>query len=169
MKEEYRDIEGYEGLYEVSNLGNVNSLNYYRSGKEKKLKPIKDNNGYLYVCLCKEREHIKYGIHRLVAEAFISNPDNLPQVNHKDEDKTNNKVDNLEWCTAKYNSNYGSRTERSTIAKFKQVLCVETGVVYPSIMEAERELGIVRAQSNISSVCRGKRKTAYGFHWKYVS
>lgn len=167
MKEEYKDIEGYENLYQVSNLGNVKSLNYNRTGKERILKPIKDNNGYLFVTLCKEREHIKYSIHRLVAEAFISNSDNLPQVNHIDEDRTNNNVTNLEWCTAKYNSNYGSRTERSALSRSKQVMCIETGVAYPSSSEAARQLGF--AQTNISRCCNGIRNTCGGFHWRFVS
>ena len=171
MKEEYKDIEGYEWLYQVSNYGNVNSLNYYRSGKEKKLKPIKekilkltkDKDGYLYVGLYQQGKQKAHKVHRLVAQAFIDNPNNYPQVNHKDEDKTNNHVTNLEWCTRSYNINYGTRNEKIS----KQVMCIETGLVYPSTMEVERQLGF--AQSHISMCCRGKRKTAYGFHWKYVS
>ena len=122
MKELWRTIEGYEGLYEVSNMGNVRSLDRIeefvrcektttRSKKGRVLIPIKRDE-YLGVCLSRGRARKSYLIHRLVAEAFLPNPDNLPQVNHKDEDKNNNAAYNLEWCTAKFNDNYGSRNEK---------------------------------------------------------
>ena len=114
MIEEWRPIEGYEGLYEVSNTGRVRSVDrfYYRLHKGKVLSPTKDRYGYLTVTLNCNGKSKTIKIHRLVAQAFLPNPDNLPQVNHKDEDKTNNNVDNLEWCTAKYNVNFGTRQER---------------------------------------------------------
>lgn len=169
----YKDIEGYEGLYQVSNLGNVKSLGNGKKRKEKVLKPAKNNRGYLYVCLCNQEIRKIYKIHRLVAEAFVPNPNNLPEVNHKDENKTNNTDNNLEWCDHKYNINYGTHTERSAASRInhlkqsKQVMCLETGVIYPSTSEVEREFGFSR--SNISNVCNGKSKTCGGFHWKYVS
>ena len=117
MNEEWRPVVGYEGLYEVSNTGRVRSLDRYDNRncfrKSKVLSPVKDKYGYLLVNLyCNGKQH-QMKIHRLVAEAFIPNQDDLPQVNHKDEDKTNNNVTNLEWCDATYNNNYGSRLERS--------------------------------------------------------
>lgn len=155
----WKNIEGFENLYQVSNYGRVKSLKY---GKEKILKPFKDKDNYLRVILCKQGKPKLYLIHRLVAQAFIPNPNNYPQVNHKDEVKTNNCVSNLEFCTAKYNINYGTRTKKTS----KQVLCVETGKIYSSLSEVYRQLGF--AQSNISSVCNGLRNTCGGFHWRYV-
>ena len=96
MKEIYRDIKGYEGLYQVSNLGNVKSLNYNNTNKEKVLQLCAHEKGYLYVGLYKNGKRKSYIVHRLVAETFLNNPDNLPEINHKDENKTNNCVDNLE-------------------------------------------------------------------------
>ena len=159
----YKDVEGYEGLYQVSNLGNVKSLGNDKTRKEKiRILTKNKKNGYLFLILSKEGKHKRYYIHRLVAQAFIDNPNNLPEVNHKDEDKTNNHVTNLEFCDRKYNVNYGTRTEKTS----KQVLCVETGKVYYSAYEVERQLGFAR--SNISSACNGRIKQAYGYTWKFV-
>lgn len=112
MIEIWRDIPGYEGKYQVSNTGEVKSLNYNSSGKSKLLKQIADKKGYNRVGLCKNGKRKYYFVHRLVAMTFIPNPDNLPIINHKDEDKINNNVNNLEWCTYEYNNNYGTKKER---------------------------------------------------------
>lgn len=124
MEEIWKDIVGYEGFYQVSNLGRVRSLDRYIEVTNKRgtlyRRPIKGkllslnstDDDYISVALTKDNITIFPSIHRLVAQAFIPNPDNLPMVNHKDESRTNNCVDNLEWCTAKYNSNYGMRRER---------------------------------------------------------
>ena len=121
MTEEiWRPIVGYEGLYEVSSYGRVRSLDRYvkcdyekyRLHKGKVLSPGKDKDGYLSVVLSCNGKHKKIAVHRLVAQAFIPNPDNLPQVNHRDENPSNDNVDNLEWCTAKYNLSYGTRNIR---------------------------------------------------------
>ena len=125
MIEEWRPIEGYEGLYEVSNTGRVRSLDMYVKGKSyrlhkgKVLSPGKNKNGYLKVNLHYNGKRETITVHRLVAQAFIENPDNLPQVNHKDEDKTNNNVDNLEWCDVKYNLSYGTARIRERDTKIK--------------------------------------------------
>lgn len=127
----WKDIPNFEGVYQVSNFGDVKSLGRYvrlsdklggrRKKKECLLKIEVCKNGYLRVSLNKDGSRKHFLVHRLVAEAFIPNPQNMPQINHKDEDKTNNRVENLEWCDAKYNSNYGKRTMKASIAKFKPV------------------------------------------------
>lgn len=118
--EEWRSIPGYEGLYEVSSYGRVRSLDRYvkysngimHLHKGRILSTGKDKDGYFIVCLYKNKTHKFYHIHRLVALTFIPNSDNFPCVNHKDEDKTNNRLDNLEWCNHKYNMNYNDVLKR---------------------------------------------------------
>ena len=116
MVEEWKDVEGYENIYQVSNYGNVRSLDRYdRLGRFKPgtiLTAADNGHGYKHVRLHKDGNHKMFYVHRLVAGAFIENPDNLPQVNHMDEDKSNNHVDNLEWCTNEYNSNYGNHNRK---------------------------------------------------------
>lgn len=174
MQEEiWRDIKDYEGIYQVSSYGRVKRLKRvitYKNGrkyhkKEKILKPW-ITNGYLRVTLCDRKPRV----HRLVAEAFIPNPENKPQVNHKDEVKTNNYVENLEWMTAKENNNYGTHNERVTKANSKIVAQYSTTGelvnVWPSTNEAARQLDL--GAGNICKVVKGKRKTCGGFVWKYV-
>lgn len=119
LTEEWRGIEGYEGMYQVSNLGRVKSLARVIIRSDGKPNPVNEKilkhgitKGYCSVVLCKDGKKKMYKVHRLVAMAFLSNPHNLPEVNHKDENKKNNCVDNLEWCTPKYNTNYGTCSER---------------------------------------------------------
>lgn len=121
MSEQWKPIKGYEGFYEISNFGRVKSIKRVVTSKTKNGKPStkmlkerilslqKSTNGYVQVGLSKEKEVRIYRVHRLVADAFIANPDNLPEVNHIDEDRTNNNADNLEWCTHEYNNNYGNK------------------------------------------------------------
>lgn len=116
------DIKGYEGLYQVSNFGRVRSLNYRHTGNKKLLSLCNDKDGYLYVTLSKKGERKNHKIHRLVASVFIPNWFNDFEVNHIDEDKRNNNVENLEWCDRKYNANFGTCIERSTKLRSKPVL-----------------------------------------------
>ena len=160
MIEEMKDIENYEGLYAITRDGRVWS---YRSNKFLKPNLV---GGYHQVILCKEGKGKTHYIHRLVAEAYIPNPDGLPQVNHKDEDKSNNCVENLEWCDIKYNINYGTRTERVAKKRSKPVYCIELNKIFDGINQAARELGI--NHSSIIKCCKGKLKTTGGYHWRYA-
>jgi len=160
--EEWKEVNNYKGLYWISNRGRV------KNSKGKILKPTIQVNGYYKVNLIKNKISKNHTIHRLVAEAFIPNPDNLTEINHKDENKVNNAADNLEWCSHKYNSTYGTiltRIQENSVNRVS-VKCVETGIIYKSIREAEKITNI--DHSNIAKVCRGKQKTAGGYHWVYV-
>lgn len=120
-KQYWREIPNYEGLYQVSNTGRVRSLNYRRTGKSKVMKPSTDELGYKRIDLCKNGKHKLHYIHRVVALAFIPNPNNYPIINHKDENPSNNYYKNLEWCTYEYNNNYGTKREKlSKAAKGKK-------------------------------------------------
>lgn len=191
MTEVWKDIEGWEGKYQISNLGRVKSLHYRKSNKEMIMTPQKKPSGYLFIGFRKSgtKKKYQYHVHRLVAAAFIDNPNNYPQVNHKDEDKSNNSVwvnedgsidfekSNLEWCSHQYNLNYGERhnkeikTQQQTHPSNKPVEMYSTdGVFIKSFISqraAERETGIFSA--SISSCCIGKLKTAGGYVWKYAS
>lgn len=173
MEEKWKSIEGYEGLYEISTMGRVKSMerkvkngNGYRIVRERILKPHKHNNGYLQLLIHKEGTIKKYYIHRLVAEAFISNPLNFPEVNHLNEDKTDNRLENLEFCDKKHNCNYGTRIERISKANSKPVKCIETGLTFSSATEVKRKFGFT--SQSISACCNGKRKTCGKYHWKFV-
>lgn len=175
MKEIWKDIKDYEGLYQVSNLGRVKSLsriaklrNVVRKVPERLLKPTIGGRGYLYVGLGKEGKTNRIAVHILVAKTFIENTLNLPFINHKDEDKTNNCVDNLEWCTPKYNINYGTRNKRQARTMSKKVyqysLKGELIKVWDSIKETKKH---GYNSGNIASCCTGKRKTCDGYIWKH--
>ena len=171
--EEWRDIKGYEGYYQISNFGRVKSLprdvGRNRCKNEIIMKTSLDKDGYENLVLRKNGKQRHFRVNRLVAEAFLENPNNYPQVNHKDEDKTNNNVNNLEWCSAKYNVNYGSRTEKAS----KKVICVTTGKIFKSIAEASKYYNL--KGNHISACCKGKLKSC-GKHpttgeklvWKYL-
>lgn len=161
LEEVWKDIEGYEGLYQVSTHGRVKSVFRYH----KILKSRVKNNGYKYVQLYKNGTPYTYYIHRLVAQAFIPNPQNKPQVNHIDEDKENNRVENLEWCTRSENMNHGTAMLRTAISQGKPIICIETGVEYYSLSECARQMGL--QVGHVCSVLKGKRKTTGGYTFKY--
>ena len=173
--EEWRDVKGYKGKYMVSNIGRVKSLNYRNTGKEGIMKPQDNGHGYLQVELCKDGKREQPLVHVLVATAFLENPDNLPEVNHKDEDKANNCVENLEWCDRAYNLNYGTRNKRisekmtNNPKRGKPVIGINkvSGLImeFPSLMEAERQTGI--SNSNICACLNGRYKSAGGYTWQY--
>lgn len=165
MIEIWKDIDGYEG-YQVSNLGNVKSLNYGRTGKEKILQPSIKKNGYLMVKLWKDGKLKQYLIHRLVAKAFIPNPNGYPCVNHKNELKTDNRATNLELVSHSFNANYGTRNKRIAEKLSIPIYCVELDKVFPSIHEAYRQIGI--SDGSICLCLKGKRKSAGGYHWRYI-
>lgn len=158
----WKDVKGYEGKYQVSNLGRIKSLNYHRENIEKIMTPRTDKDGYIIISLCLRGVNKTKKVHRIVAEAFISNPNNLPQVNHIDEDKTNNNANNLEWCTSKYNTEYsqakqviGIKLDGTSIVKFK------------SIVEASKFVGV--SKQCISECCNKRRwvKSAGGYKWYF--
>lgn len=156
----WKDVSGYENLYKVSSHGRIFSC---RRGKV--LKPRKTNTGYYRAHLSVNGCAKDFAVHRLVATAFLPNPGNLDQVNHKDENKANNHVSNLEWCNQKQNINHGTCIERTHQKQRKKVICAETGEIFPSVTDAAKKHG--GSISLIATVCRGEKKTAYGFHWKY--
>lgn len=161
---QWRPVNGYEGKYEVSNTGMVRSLNYNKTGSIQILKPLNNNLGYLKVRLSGK----SYFIHRLVAQAFIPNPLNLPQVNHKDENKQNNRVENLEWCTAEYNTNYGNGNKGRELKHNKPIIQIKDG--HPILKWASAKLVhqcLGWNANNIKECCKGRRKTANGFEWRY--
>lgn len=193
-----KDIPGYEGLYSITKDGKVWSIKNNRF-----LNPTKNRDGYLKIGLYKENKEKKYSVHRLVAMTYIPNPNNLPQINHINEIKSDNRVENLEWVTHKQNCNHGTRNQKirkaisgknncnyrkpmseeqkikismSKKGKYiggnnpnsKRIKCIELDKIFESIAEAQEFMNKNRKNTNISSCCRGKQKTAYGLHWEYV-
>ena len=164
MDEIWKDIEDYKGLYQISNKGNVKSL--YK-GSERILKLHDDGRGYYQIILCNDGVRKTFKLHRLVAQAFISNPHNLPEVNHKDENKKNNCVENLEWITHINNCNHGTRNKRLSRKLLQYSKDGEFIREWQGSREVERELDI--NHSDIIQCCRGnpKYKSAGGFVWRY--
>ena len=192
MEEQWKDIAGFEGYYQISSMGRVKSVERYiqqtdgmkRPYKipERILKPKKKPNGYMGVGLAMGGKVQNSLIHRMVAEAFIPNPDNLPTVNHKNEDKTDNRMENLEWCSVAYNNTYGTRLERTSKQPHNHpviMLDIEGNQLrrFQSVCEAARHLisdgrsivGKKITANSIRAVCQHKaqRHTAYGYRWEF--
>ena len=180
----WKDIEGFEGLYKISDTGQVMSV---RNGII--LKQYLNNQGYWSIKLCVHSKKTTFLVHRLVAKAFIPNPDGYPIINHKDENPKNNKVENLEWCTYSYNTMYGTAPQRreAHIDYFKRnrsfdhvlaakpfmkpVLKIKDGEIigrYDSIRNAARSENAKTANGHIGDVCTGKRQRAYGYEWRFA-
>lgn len=182
MIEEWKDIPGYKGLYKINNNGEI--ISYSRKKPIIKKSTI-SKNGYCRVSLYKNKISKIYLIHRLVALVFLENPNNYSQINHKDENKLNNNVDNLEWCDSKYNLNYGTRTKRiadklkvihkgkhfSPRTEFKKgmgamkIYNSTNNKIYSSMQEASKDTGV--PTSNICNCCKGRIKKAGGYKWEY--
>ena len=168
ITEVWRPVKGFEGRYEVSNYGRIKSLNYCNRGYEKILSPSKDHYGYLFISLGRGGRNKK--VHRLVAEAFLPNPNNLPEVNHKDENRANNAVWNLEWCDRKYNMNYG--TCREKIGRNREIPIIQSDLEgnfirrWKSISEAKRS---GYSKWCIICCCKNIYSQHSGYKWSYAS
>lgn len=172
----WKDINGFEGLYQVSDTGEVKSLSRVKPNNrgtqqvnERILHKRTDKDGYFAVCLSKDGKHYGKRVNRLVADAFIPNPENHPVVNHIDEDKQNNNVSNLEWCTVKHNTLHGTGRIKTAMAQGRAVqkINLEGDVVeeFYSTCNASTKTGI--PQSNIYKACSGERHTAGGYKWRF--
>lgn len=185
MMEEWRDIEGFDG-YQVSNIGRVKTLNYNRTGEERILQTVEGGKKYLVLTLCKDGKKYNRKVHRLVAEAFIPNPDNKPQIDHINTDRTDNRVENLRWVTPKENINNpltivklsenAKRCENAKGCELGKIRSISVkqyskdGVLletYPSAAEAERQTGVYH--SSITACCKNKQKSAGSYLWRYAS
>lgn len=171
MLEGWKDISGFEGRYQISTLGRVKTLSYKRTGKSRIL-AVYERSGYLWTTFREGGAGSKQqhpAVHRLVAEHFIPNIDNKPFVNHKDGNRKNNCVDNLEWVTRSENELHKIHILKhpsGSVKESKKILCEETRVIYPSIRQAAKDVGI--SQSLLSKVVNGKGRTAKGMHWRLV-
>lgn len=183
----WKPVEGYSGIYEISSLGRVrskdkrvpsgirNNKTTIRYGRTLKQNPKR--NGYLTVMLSDKMNRKTISVHRLIAKHFIPNPEDKPAVNHKNGDKKDNRVSNLEWCTPSENMRHAyDKGLVSPSSLRKQLLCVETDKVYPSSYQAAQDINVKYGNSKqtqamarkIRAVATGKQKTAYGYHWKDI-
>ena len=174
-KEQWKPAKGYEQLYEVSNFGRIrsldkyNSLGYFRKGVILKQNVRSKKSKYLRVGLTKNgvRKHVN--VHRIVAMTFLDNPMNLPQVNHKDENKCNNHVDNLEWCTASYNANYGTRNQRIIDKNKKPIIGESLDHDIKIYLDSSRSGDFIGfCHSAITACAKNKSETHKGFVWRYL-
>lgn len=174
QEEIWKDIPEFCGRYQASNLGRIKSVRAYgQSNTPKILSQHRLNSGYMYANLGYKETKKHYLVHRLVASAFIPNPNKYPQVNHINEDKTDNRPENLEWCSAKYNINFGTGRKRHLdklrISRMMPVKCIETGEIFESQIAAARAKGC--NQGNINNACNyvHNTRTAGGYHWEIIN
>lgn len=178
-EEMWKEIDGYAGIYEVSSLGRVRSIDRIvtmKNGLKRKTPGVvlKLNRGngtgnYKSVSLSKDGIMKRFLVHRLVANAVVPNPDDLPEINHKDEDKCNNRADNLEWCDRKYNNLYGTAKARSAIKQGKPVIQKLNGKIVNAWPTAGMAAAFTDAtQGGIDGCCRGKVKTSGGYEWEFA-
>lgn len=170
MNEEWEEVYGFDILYEVSNFGRLRTKHHGKLGYLDKYRYIElreNNHGYMNACLKGTQKKQTVYIHRLVAQAFVPNPNGYNEVNHKDENKKNNKSENLEWCEHIYNCNYGTRNTRTATKRSKAIRCIETGIVYESVHKAAEVFDV--GVSAIGNCLKGRSKTCAGYTWEYVS
>lgn len=179
MTEIWKDIVDYKGLYQASNLGRIKSLDKKdamgRLVKGKIMKPATRKDGYLQITLHKDKKATKFLVHRLIAEIFIENKQNLKEINHKDENKQNNNISNLEWCSRKYNVNYGEANKKrrykllnkrgKKIAQYDKKGNLLN--MFLSLSQATRDTKVNKA--HISECCNKYRKTAGGYKWECIN
>lgn len=167
MKEIWKDIKGYEGKYQISNLGRVKSLNYNNTKKEKIIKS-EITKGYVRYRLSKNKKLKRFLAHRLVAEAFIPNPNNYPIINHIDGNPLNNDIKNLEWCTYKYNAQHALKTGLVEMHSFimKDKKTKKTLRIFKNLYELQENIKLPY-YSHIYNCCKGTRKSAYGYIWEF--
>ena len=157
----WKDIPEYEGKYQASSFGRIRSI-----ASSKIMSSNRSDSDYIVVNLYKNKKRKTFLVHRLIAKTFIPNPNNLPIVNHKNENKQDNRVCNLEWCSTSYNSSYGSRKKKQAEKLGKRVMCVETGKVYMSIGLAGKSVN--KPYQDISRACKSEKRTCAGYHWKFI-
>lgn len=177
----WKDIQGFECVYQISSFGRVKRLPHQTMSTDGRVYTYNEKilnptlcKGYPVVFLIKNFIPYRYSVHRLVATHFIPNPDNLPVVNHKDGVKTNNNVENLEWCTQLYNMNHAwdtglmhrQRKDKSNINKHKRVRCIETNEIYKNCSVAARQFNV--SPTSIYFTCIKKTQTCKGLHFEYV-
>ena len=167
MKEIWKDIKGFKNLYQISNLGNIKSLNAYGHNKKKLLKPFIDKNGYLNIILSKNKKKKYCLVHQLVAKAFIKNPNNYNEVNHLDGNKENNCVDNLEWCDRKHNIRHAFENNLIKTRKKVNQYDLDGNLIATWVSVGMAEKILKFNSSHIYECCNGKIKTCNGYIWRY--
>lgn len=170
MEEIWKEVYGYDHLYEISNKGRLRTKYSGKRGYTKDYKlitPLDNGHGYLKFNLRLNHKQKTVYVHQLVAEAFIENPNGYMEINHKDEDKKNNHVDNLEWCERKYNQNYGTLGIRLSVSHSRKIRCKENGMIFDSITDAAKKMNTCKTA--ISNNIHGRSKTSCGYTWEYIN